>query len=418
MVGLTFLGCTPAAVEGGRGATGSLPDTGETGGEAEVVPGEAEDPPEPVGLDAPALIDLDCPGEIPVEGKADCVLRIADPDDRVVYEGPAGVGLHGRSSAGFPKKQYAVELRDDAGLDAEVDLFGMGADADWLLNGMYLDRALLRNRFAFDLFREFGGWAPEAVYAEVTLDGAYTGVYLLNERVESCGARLDLPEDDGSAAYFIVRGDESGITSQVRYAGWLPLYPDDAWEAVTAQLSPWESAILTQDSALWEAMDLDGFTDFVLLEEFVKNNDAFYLSDHAWRGEDGLIRFAPWDLDLSLGQPDYNDNTNPASWLAYRPILVSYPAAMSAAKARFPERWAELRAGPLADDAVVARLDALRAELGDAVERNWAVWTMAEVEAYSGFPVYDVATPEEEYARVEAWVLQRLAWMDDNVAAY
>ena len=104
----------------------------------------------------------------------------------------------------------------------------MGEEADWLLNGMYVDRALLRNKLGYDLFRELSGgaeWAPETAYVELTYQGEYFGLYALAERVDRSGGRLDIPADDGTGSSFVVKGDESGIASTVQYASWGVVYP-------------------------------------------------------------------------------------------------------------------------------------------------------------------------------------------------
>lgn len=158
------------------------------------APAAAPDaPPPPRELTAPARIAITCPGPLPVEGKLDCTISIAWPEGDLAYLGPAGVGLHGRSSLRFPKKQYAIELRDADGSDRAADLFGMGADADWLLNGAWLDRSLLRNKLGYDLHRAMGGAAPDSRFAEVTLDGAPLGVFLFVERLDRGRDRLVFP---------------------------------------------------------------------------------------------------------------------------------------------------------------------------------------------------------------------------------
>lgn len=410
-----FLACTRPPLEQDSG-TGPVVDVDDPAEHVAAVPDRV--------LEAPGLMALDCLAEIPVEGKVDCALRVTWPDGEEIYNGPAAVGLHGRSSAGFPKHQYAIELRTLDGVDADTDLYGMGEDADWLLNGMYLDRALFRNKLAYDLFREMGASralgnaAPEAAYVEVALNGVYSGVYLLTERVERGADRVDIPEDDGTGARFIVRADEEGIPSAVQYAHWAPVYPDPPAPAgVATRLGAFEATLLGTGRDAFTEADLDGFVDFVILEETLKNNDGYFLSHHLYTGQDELLRFVPWDLDLTLGQPSYNNNELVDQWILYRPDLIARPALQEPFRTRLAERWLDLRGGILASDALIARMEGYRALLGDAVTRNWAVWDITQVPNV-GFPLYAVATPEEEYAAVEAWTRQRLTWMDENIQAY
>jgi hypothetical protein len=377
----------------------------------------------PKTLDAPAKILLDCPGEIPLDGKTDCSLQIFWPDEEPVFVGPAGAGIHGRSSAGFPKLQYAIELRDEAGADFKVDLFGMGAAADWLLNGMYIDRALFRNKLAYDLFREMGHPAPESVYSELWLNGEYWGVYLLNERIERGDERVEMPGDDGMGSSFLVKADETGLVSSVQYASWAILYPKEADQtpAVTSgvrtRLGAMEAKINSADPALWEDLQLQSFLDFVLVEEFFKNNDAYYLSHHLYTDKDSLLQFLPWDLDLTLGQPYYNENWRTDTWIAYRPALIANPVGISEVRPQLAERWRELRAGILEESAVLARMEQYHNFLGGAINRNFRRWDITQIQ-FAGDQLYPVGSHEEEYALVQEWVKARLLWMDTAIVSY
>lgn len=378
----------------------------------------AVDAPPPRELTGPVQVAITCPGPIPVAGKLDCTITIAWPEGDVVYQGPAGIGLHGRSSLNFPKKQYAIELRNPDGSDRAVDLFGMGAEADWLLNGAWLDRSLLRNKLGYDLHRAMGGSAPDSRFAEVTLDGAARGVYLLVERLERGRERLLMPGDDGTGRSFLVMGSESGLASTVQAKRWEVLYPEPAPAGVATRLAAVEQAITARTEAMFDQLDRASLVDFVLLEEAVKNNDAYFLSHHLYTGVDGKLRFVPWDLDLSWGQPSYNHNELADAWLLYRPLLVSGPAAVPSFRAALVARWAELRAGVLATDAVLARIDGYRRLLGPAIARNWTAWDITAPQRTPGFPLYAVTSADDEYAHLEAFVRARLAWVDASIASY
>ena len=74
------------------------------------------------------------------------------------------------------------------------------------------------------------------------------------------------------------------------------------------------------------------------------------------------------------------------------------------------------RAGPLATATVLARIEAQRAVMGAAMDRNWERWDITTVDF--GGSLYTVESSEEEFDRVEAWITARLAWMDDNIDDY
>ena len=398
------------------GCGGSIADSPDDAAIA-VDAGEPDAAP-PRQLTAPAQVAITCPGPIPTVGKAACTIVIAWPEGDPIFDGPAGVGLHGRSSLNFPKKQYAIELRNGDGTDRDVDLFGMGADADWLLNGAWLDRALLRNKLGYDLDRAMGGVAPDSRFAELTLDGAPLGVYLLVERLEHGKKRVDLPDDDGSGDSFIVKGSQEGIPSMVQANRWEVVYPATAPPGVATRLAAVERALLARTDAMFDELDRASLVDFVILEETVKNNDAYFLSHHLYTAADGKVRFVPWDLDLSWGQPSYNHNERADEWILYRPALIAAPASLPSFRQALTQRWTALRADVLATDAVIARIAGYRALLGPATLRNWTIWDITRPQSTPGFPLYPVVSADDEYARLEAFVRVRLAWIDASITTY
>ncbi|HVV87625.1 MAG TPA: CotH kinase family protein [Kofleriaceae bacterium] len=413
---LAFAG---AALAAGVAACGGNLDVGlpDAGPDAAVDAAPDARPP-PRELTGPARVAITCPGPIPVDGKADCTIVIAWPEGDVVYDGPAGIGLHGRSSLNFPKHQYAIELRGPDGTDRDVDLFGMGADADWLLNGAWLDRSLLRNKLGYDLDRAMGGDAPDSRFAEVTLDGAPLGVFLLCERLERGRERIDMPRDDGTGKSFIVMGSETGIPSMVQAKSWEVVYPTPAPAGVATRLAAVEQAVLGRTDAMFDELDLASLVDFVILEEAIKNNDAYYLSQHLYTAYDGKLHAIPWDLDLSWGQPSYNHNELSDGWLLYRSTLIAAPAAQPIFHDALVARWTALRHGVLATDAVLARIEGYRRLLGPAIARNWSVWDITQPQSTPGFPLYPVTSADDEYVHLEEFVTARLAWIDASIASY
>ena len=105
----------------------------------------------------------------------------------------------------------------------------MGRAADWVINGAYYDRALYRNWLGYDLFRTMGEgrWAAETRACDLTLDGSYLGIFHLVERPDRDGSRIDIADDDGTGATFILKNDEigQGPANSLGYGVWNLVYP-------------------------------------------------------------------------------------------------------------------------------------------------------------------------------------------------
>ena len=71
-----------------------------------------------------------------------------------------GIRRRGQSSAGFAKPQYRVELRDENEDDLDYPLLGLPSESDWVFNGPWTDKSLVRNSFSFELGRTLGNEAP------------------------------------------------------------------------------------------------------------------------------------------------------------------------------------------------------------------------------------------------------------------
>jgi hypothetical protein len=123
------------------------------------------------------------------------------------YVGRSGIRQRGRSSAGFPQKQYKYETWDQDGNDLDVPLLGLPAEADWVLGTPYTDNSLMRNNVTYQWWQDMGYYAPRTRFVEVFLnaDGDdqisyaddYVGVYALIESIEIGENRVDIqrPEE-------------------------------------------------------------------------------------------------------------------------------------------------------------------------------------------------------------------------------
>src|SRR5262249_16439442 len=109
---------------------------------------------------------------------------------------------HGMVSRLFPKLSYRLKLQNAAGEKQKKSLLGMPADADWILQGPWLDKSLIRNAFSYDLARAMGCAAMRTRPCEGVLNTAgkpiteadYIGVYQLTEHIERGKDRVNVAE--------------------------------------------------------------------------------------------------------------------------------------------------------------------------------------------------------------------------------
>lgn len=389
------------------------------------------------GAELACQVELQCGDEIDEDVKRPCGVRITDARGNAVYSESAGVELRGRSSIQYPKKNYSVELRTATGDENPTNLFGMGQESDWILDGSWVDRSFLRNDLVFHLFRATGDYAPESIYCTLQLNGDERGIYRLVERIKRDDDRLALAEDDGSGKSFLIKQDSSGTLALEigrLESDWQLVYPNDS-TATTAQIAgiqTWlgelevalQGAEAGAPGALFSLLDVDATVDWILVEEFSKNVDAYNLSLHLARDAGGRARFLPWDLDLSFGQPTVNggDNREPEGWVRNRTALIRAITNSPELRQKLGPRWRELRAGPFSDAAIAGTLDALAAALTPAaLERNFQIWPIEDVDfsdIYEPYTLYPVSSHAEEVGLLRAWIRARLAFMDRKIDTY
>lgn len=324
------------------------------------------------------------------------------------------------------------DLTFDAGLvlghtPAPFDLYGMGSSDRWWADGAWLDATGRRNRWFQEQWREWGHPPSGAVTCTLELDGAARGTYHLGEHPTEEAARLNVSVD-ASGTGFVARLGPDGFQSSRTSPGIWRFVSPDPFHATQAQivgasalLTAWEDATLAR-AAVLDHVDLATSVDWVLLQELAANVDAWQADVTIVHRPGGRFEFVPWAMELGSGTyPETDCDTE--GWLtttAPRTEMVQALADDPTWHAALVARWAELRAGPLANDAVVASLSALGSDLDPLNDGNTSLWPLETLIAGTGAagllcPLTDVAT---ETGELETWLLSRMAWMDAHVATY
>ena len=218
----------------------------------------------------------------------------------------ATIKYRGASSySKFDKKQYRIKFyKNEKDSAKEVSLAGMGANSEWVLNGPYLDKTLIRNKLVYDLARELNGWAPDTRFVELFVDGEYQGVYLAVEPVTNGESRLRLAEFgllSGETAYIVNRDridtgseeiDTWGKTNGYTYNALYIRYPsknkitEKQKAYIQKDISEFEQVLYGKNFSdkrigYQAYIDMDNWVDYFIINEFAMNYDAGNLSTFA-----------------------------------------------------------------------------------------------------------------------------------------
>ena len=355
------------------------------------------------------------------------------------YDGYIGIELRGNSTQRYPKKPYAFETRDSVGGNLNVSLLGMPEENDWILRASYFDHTFIRNPLACHMSRITGRWASRCQLVEMVINGEYKGIYILMEKIKRDNGRLDIadlnpdeitaPDITGGYIYEVT-GFEDNL-GQSRYLKY-PDYDEAAPEQRTyiqqydnAFRSVMNSANYTDKVSGYNAyIDVESFVDEMIVQEAMRNSDAYGWSGYFHKDRDGKINAGPvWDFDQSAGNSSYPDdgvltgwmfehprtNNTPFFWpLLFQDPLFSY---------RVRQRWEDLRQDAYESVALMAYIDSIANLLSDAQLREFEKWPVLGQDIWretSGYEQRDTYQKEVDY--LKNFLVQRWSWMDAELS--
>ena len=356
----------------------------------------------------------------------------------------ATIKYRGASSySKFDKKQYRIEFyKNNKDSTKKVSLAGMGANSEWVLNGPYLDKTLIRNKLVYDLARELNGWAPDTRFVELFVDGKYQGVYLAVEPVTNGESRLRLAEFgllSGETAYVVNRdridtGTEEietwGKTEGYTYNALYIRYPsknkitEKQKEYVKNDISEFEQVLYGENfkdkrTGYQEYIDMDNWVDYFIINEFAMNYDAGNLSTYLYKELDGKLQLAVWDFNNGFDNYQWfrteTDvlHTVENSWFQRLWQDENF-------RDRVCERYRQLRETTLADEHIAEKIASYQEELGEAVDRNFKVWGYSFKENLLAGTSKEgtsrnIRSYEEAMKQLTDTIRERLAYLDKEL---
>ncbi len=374
---------------------------------------------------------------IPDEPKIRGILEIKT--DTGVLESFIGIEIRGHTSQAYPKKSFGFETRDSAGNNNNISLLGLPKENDWILYAPYVDKTLMRNVLAYDIFREMGHYSVRTRFCNLYLNNKYEGIFVLTEKIKRDKSRVDVSKfssDDFTGGY-IIANDRSSSKNAFNsmyhhdYEHQTPyyiIYPDSANLTVQHKkyaknlFHDFEQSVLDNSGDYANYIDIKSFTDYLLLSELSRNHDAYRLSTFYYKNKDSVdpkIYMGPvWDYNLAFGMANYarfyyfegwvyeqNKNMIPFWW----DNLIEDPDFNQHLKSR----WKELRTGVLSDDALANHIDSTALFLYPSIRKNFKRWPILQRDTYPCF--YNGPTYLDNVDYLKFWILNRARWMDENI---
>ena len=355
-------------------------------------------------------------------------------DSSYYYKGYIGIETRGHTSQDFPKKQYGLETRNADGDNLSVSLFGMPEEKDWILYAPFSDKSLMRNVVAYDIYRSMGYYAPRTKFCQLLINGDYVGVYVFMEKIKKDVGRVEISSpttENFSGGYLLeldgfTRVDSTDIyiltekKKQV-YTIKFPKKKDitgDHIDWIKNYLDQFESTLFSDlfndpVKGYYHYIDSPSWIDYMLINEAVRNFDAFQSSTYFYKKKDGKLFAGPvWDLNLAMGNINYDGSNFTEGWLMNERYLPSRLLQDSIFFNEYKKRWKVLRKNQLAVPKITSMIDNYARLLDTAQKTNFKRWP--SLGKYVWPNRYVGNSYEDEINYLKQWIEVRFSWIDSQ----
>jgi beta-glucanase (GH16 family) len=384
------------------------------------------------------IVNIQTDNNLPIESKDDYITGTVTIDGGRGFEDLASTVMEirgrGNSTWQFPKKPYQMKL------DSKEEFLGMPEQKKWIFLAEYSDKSLLRNTLAFELgYLSSLDWTPKSEFAEVYINGDYTGTYNISEKVEEKSARVDIGNDgfllekdtnvqdrvDPDDVYFnttIYQGQDIIVIKEPGIdridENDFAFEQDSRFIYIRDHINAFEAALFGDDfkdptNGYANYIDNDSFIDWFLINEIAKNVDARNFSSIYFTHIPGeKIKMGPlWDYDLGFGNMDYGDPQYTEGWHvrnhAWIDRLLDDPAFVTQVQDRFTNHYLANK------QYILDKIDEQAELLKWAQQENFNTWQILGVYVWPNPIVWN--TYEEEVLYLKTWYEDRVDWLEGAI---
>ena len=380
---------------------------------------------------------------------------LTDPSNH--YNGNIAIETRGNSTQDFDKKTYSLETKNVAQQDSAVALLGMGKDEDWILHAMVIDKSQLRIPMSFYFSQRMGHYASNWRFVELVLNGDYQGLYILTEKIKRDDDRVNIAKLDGDdlagdslTGGYILRIDwldsPLGFASNYNSQEGVPMF-FQWYYPKTANIQPQQAAYIqnwmnTFEEAVFatnytnsqgvrynDYLDVNSFTDFLLINELSKNSDGYKLSSFLYKDKDSkggnLVSGPIWDFDQTYGMSEVCSNHDYTGWtylqnqpncedLESMPMWWQQMMSDQVFTNHLACRWQTFRNSFLHIDSINHWIDQHVGFIQLAADRNFVKWPFIGQEIWAE-PHPIPQSYADEIVYMKNWIQNRLNWIDANL---
>jgi hypothetical protein len=388
------------------------------------------------------IVNITTDGNMPIVSKEDYITgtvivdggRGFDDLDSTIME----IRGRGNSTWGAPKKPYQMKL------DSKEKFLDMPKQKKWIFLAEYSDKSMLRNTLAFELgYLSSLDWTPKSEFAEVYINGEYSGTYNVSEKVEEKSARVDIGDEgfllekdtnvqervDPDDVYFntsAYQGDDVIVIKEPSIdridENDFAYEQDSRFIYIRDYINAFETVLFGDNFAdpingYASYIDIDSFIDWFLINEIAKNVDAKNWSSIYFTHIPGeKIKMGPlWDFDLGFGNLDYSDAQNVEGWWvkynSWLNRLLDDPSFVLQVQDRFKNHYLTNK------QSILEKIDSKAEMLNLAQQENFEKWQILGVQVWPNRLDRVFDTYEEEVSSLKQWYESRMSWLDQAIGS-
>lgn len=274
------------------------------------------------------LIKIQSAGTIWTSPEVSADFIYANVDSQEVAFYTVGITFIDNYLSSYPKRSYDLEFWTAAGdqTPMEVGFSGMKRNSEWVLNSMYNDPLRIRTYYAHKLWLKMhqpsylqeestARAGADVEYVEVFVNGHYSGVYLLSQKINRDLLSLQAYDDTiRGELYKAEEADDATLFSNLpiyddssRYwGGYTMIYPREADTTNWQNLYSFTDFVINSDSTefenIWSHFDFQNYLDYFIFLNLTGTTDNIgkniYLAKY---GSNSPYFFVPWQLNGSFG---------------------------------------------------------------------------------------------------------------------
>jgi hypothetical protein len=343
------------------------------------------------------------------------------------------IGIERRGGTAYyrPKHSFAIEFWENEYESAhkDVSFFNLMADDDWILDGMYIDKARMRNALSFSIWNDiqsdrlfdqsFRSTGISGGFVELFINNRLLGLYHLCERIDR--KRLGIQPTSESIEGVIYKAlDWAGATTyteleeprpdrELEWGGWKLKYPKEpskkAWDPLYNYL---DFALHSTDEDftehICEYINIGSAIDYFILLNITNAGDNWGKNIIMSRYDSkSPFLFLPWDMDATWGRAWDSVFTSTHNILTNNLYGRLFDLNISNFRNELSQRWEYLRQNVLQEQDLNSRIENYEAlfTISGAFDRDKELW-----------PEWKLNLAEEvEY--MKGWNHQRIQYLDD-----